>query len=92
MRFEKKGICSVYDNLKDAIYQGDYLQKMKTFWNYFEKFWMSSENFIKTSNINDYQGNKNVLKRTNNGLESYNKRLKGLFCAGTPSLPIFFIQ
>ena len=41
--------------------------------------------FIKTWNINDYQGNKNVFKCTNNGLESYNKCLKGLFRAGTPS-------
>ena len=56
----KKGIPFVQDNLKDAIFQGDDVQKMKTFWNYFDKFWMSSEKFIKTWNINDYQGNKNV--------------------------------
>ena len=62
---------------------------MDIFWNYFEKFWMSSEKFILTWNINDYQGNKNVLKRTNNGLESYNKRLKSLFRAGTPSFADF---
>ena len=85
----KKGIPFVQDNLKDAIFQGDNVQKMKTFWNYFDKFWMSSEKFIKTWNINDYQGNKNVLKRTNNGLESYNKRLKGLFRAGSPSFADF---
>ena len=88
----KNGIPFVQDNLKDSIHQDDDFPKMNTFWNYFENFWMSSEKFIETWNINDYQGNKNILKFTNNGLESYNKRLKGLFCAGTPSLPIFFIQ
>ena len=50
---------------------------------------MSSKNFIKTWNINDYQGNKNLLKRTNNGLESYNKRLKSFFHSGTPSFADF---
>ena len=62
---------------------------MITFWNYFKKYWMSLEKFIKIWNINDYQGNKNLLKRTNNGLESYNKRLKSLFCSGTPSFADF---
>ena len=50
---------------------------------------MSSEKFIKTWNIHDYKGNKNLLKRTNNGLESYNKRLKSLFRSGTPSFADF---
>ena len=85
----EKGILYVKDILKDSIYQGDDNQKMITFGNYFKKYWMSSENFIKTWNINDYQGNKNLLKRTNNGLESYNKRLKSLFCSGTPSFADF---
>ena len=35
------------------------------------------------------KGNKNLLKRTNNGLESYNKHLKSLFCFGTPSFVDF---
>ena len=69
----EKGIPFVKDNLKDAIYDGDDFQKMITFWNYFEKFWMSSEKFIKKLNIHDYKGNKKLLKRTNNGLKSYNK-------------------
>ena len=84
-----KGIPFVKDTLKDSIHEIDDINKMKSFWNYFEKFWMSSENFIKTWNINDYKGNKNLLKRTNNGLESYNKRLKSLFRSGTPSFADF---
>ena len=84
-----KGILFVKDNLKDAIYEGDDKQKMITFWNYFENFWMSSETYIKAWNIYDYQGNKNLLKRTNNGLESYNKRLKSLFRSGTPCFADF---
>ena len=43
----KKGIPVVKDNLKDAINEGDDFQKMITFWNYFEKFWMSSKNLLK---------------------------------------------
>ena len=50
---------------------------------------MSSEKYIKAWNIYDYQCNKNLLKRTNNGLESYNKRLKSLFRSGTPSFADF---
>ena len=62
----EKGIPFVKDNLKDTISEGDDFQKMITFWNYFEKKWMSSEKCIKTWNINDYEGYKNLLKRTNN--------------------------
>ena len=75
-------------SIKNKIYVYGF-QKMITFWNYFQKYWMSSERFIKTWNINDYHGNENLLKHTNNWLESYNKRLKSLFCSGTPSFTDF---
>ena len=50
---------------------------------------MSSSNMIKSWNINDYIGNVNTLKRTNNGLERYNRSMKSLFNAGTPSFADF---
>ena len=86
---EKKGIPFVKDNLKEAIFNNDDAKKMDTYWKYFSKFWMSSTNMIKSWNINDYNGNINTLKRTNNGLERYNRSMKSLFNAGTPSFGDF---
>ena len=37
----------------------------------------------------NYQGNMNVLRRTNNGLERYNLRMKTLFKSGRPSFGQF---
>ena len=65
------------------------LKKMDKFWHYFEKYWMSSEKMIDLWNISNYKGNKNVLKRTNNGLERYNLTMKKLFKSGTPSFAKF---
>lgn len=39
--------------------------------------------------ITYYSGNKNILQCTNNGLERYNKSMKSLFKAGTPSFAKF---
>ena len=50
---------------------------------------MSSSKMIDTWNIFNYQGNLNVLRRTNNGLEHYNLRMKTLFKSGTPSFAQF---
>ena len=44
---------------------------------------------IERWNISKYNGNRNKLKSTNNGLERYNKRMKSLFNAGTPSFADF---
>ena len=44
---------------------------------------------IESWNISNYNGNKNTLKCTNNGLERYNKRMKSLFNTGTPSFADF---
>ena len=84
-----KGIPFVKDNLKDAILEADDRLKMDKFWIYFKRFWMSSDKMIDSWNISNYNGNKNTLKRTNNGLECYNKRMKSLFNAGTPSFADF---
>ena len=77
------------DNLKDALFNDEDVKKMDIYWTYFSKFWMSSSNMIKSWNINDYVGNINTLKRTNNGLERYNRSMKSLFNAGTPSFADF---
>ena len=41
-------------SVKNIIYVFGF-RKMITFWNYFKKYSMSSDRFIKTWNINDYQ-------------------------------------
>ena len=84
-----KGFAFVNDNLKDVIFRDNDSEKLQKFWNYFEKYWMSSNKMIETWNISNYQGNINVLRRTNNGLERYNLRMKKLFKSGTPSLAQF---
>ena len=86
---KKKGISFVKDNLKDAILEDNDSEKMDKFWNYFEKYWMSSQKMIDSWNISNFKGNKNVLKRTNNGLERYNLTMKKLFKSGTPSFAQF---
>ena len=48
-----KEIPFVKDNLNDAICQDDDHNKMDIFWKYFEKYWMTSEEIIKTWNINN---------------------------------------
>ena len=84
-----KGFVFVNDNLKEAIFGEKDSEKLKKFWKYFENYWMSSNKMIETWNISKYQCNKNVVRRTNNGLESYNLRLKKLFKSGTPSFAQF---
>ena len=86
---KSKGIPFVKDNLKDDILEENDSEKMDKFWQYFEKYWMSSEKMIDSWNISNFKGNKNVLKRTNNGLERYNLRMKLLFKSGTPSFAQF---
>ena len=85
----RKGFAFVNDNLKPAILGANDSQKLQKFWDYFEKYWMSSSEMIDTWNIANYHGNLNVLRRTNNGLERYNLRLKTLFKSGTPSFAQF---
>ena len=84
-----KGIAFVNDNLKDDILQDQDAEKLNKFWDYFVNYWMSSNKMIETWNISNYQGNKNVLRRTNNGLERYNLRMKTLFKNGRPSFAQF---
>ena len=43
---KRKGIPFVKDNLKDAVNEDKDFQKMQSFWHYFDKFWMTSENLL----------------------------------------------
>ena len=52
-----KGFVFVNNNLKDAILGANNSEKLQKFWNYFEKYWMSSNKMIDTWNISNYQGN-----------------------------------
>ena len=68
------------------------LEKMDIFWEYFNKYWMSSPSFIFRWNIQHHaQFRKEKIMRTNNGLERYNRSLKELFNNTQPSL-ICFIE
>ena len=66
-------------------------EKWDMFWNtYFIKFWMSSDNYIATWNIADGGKTCNDLQnRTNNPLESYNRKMNGKFSTPHPSFPVF---
>ncbi len=88
-KIRTKGFAFVNDNLKPAILGANDLEKLQKFWNYFEKYLMSSSKMIDKWNISNYQGNLNVLRRTNNGLERYNLRMKTLFKSDTPSFAQF---
>ena len=88
-KIKTKGFVFVNNNLKDAIFKEKDSEKLQKFWKYFENYWMSSNEMIEMWNISNYQGNKNVLRRTNNGLECYNSRFKKLFKSGTPSFAQF---
>ena len=67
-KIKTKGFVFVNNNLKDAIFKEKDSEKLQKFWKYFENYWMSSNEMIEMWNISNYQGNKNVLRRTNNGL------------------------
>ena len=66
------------------------ISKMELFWAYFQRYWLSKPTFINSWNIH-HQGEEKTedMKRTNNGLERYNKTLKALFDNETPSLLTF---
>ena len=64
------------------------LKKWDDFWrDYFIKFWMSSEDFVKTWNIYDEDHDyKDLQIRTSNGLERYNRSINEKFPTPHPSL------
>ena len=60
------------------------IAKWDIFWIYFDKQWMSK---VDNWNICNEDGSyKKFMNRTNNGLESYNRRFNGLFTKLHPSL------
>ena len=66
------------------------MSKMEHFWAYFQRYWLSKPTFINSWNIHHHDEEKSQdMKRTNNGLERYNKTLKALFSDETPSLLTF---
>lgn len=84
---ESKGIPFVQNKMAD--YEDD--KKWDSFWAYFKRVWMKIDEIW---NINDYisKGNVDVyelLNRTNNALERYNKKLKNEI-GTSPSLSHFF--
>ena len=86
---EIKGIPYVRSIVDEGLTTQD-MEKIEVFWTYFKRFWLSKPSFINSWNINHHDEEKTEdLKRTNNGLERYNRTLKSLFSDETPSLLSF---
>ena len=67
-------------------------QKLKKFWNYFEKFWLSNDKRVRSWNVQGLNNEQKLIQnRTNNALECYNRYLKILFNGSHPSLLVFII-
>ena len=61
--------------------EGAYIDKFNTFWNYFQKTWMSTYH-PNTWNIHDILSNEDdnmLINRTNNACESFNRRLLNIY-------------
>ena len=92
---KEKGIPYVRSIVGHDVEEGsEDSKKWDAFWKYFTSFWMSSKEVIATWNIvledsdKDYH---DLQNRTNNGLESYNRRMTELFSSHHPSL-LTFVQ
>jgi len=83
------GIPYVRSIIEEDLSAAD-IAKWDTFWGtYFKKQWMP---ILDSWNICNQDGSyKKFMNRTNNGLESYNKRFNGLFPKHKPSL-IEFVE
>ena len=62
--------------------------KMGQFWKYSKYFWCFDETFITTWNINDPHNAKDLelVSRTNDALERYNRTLNDMFSTAHPTL------
>ena len=82
-------VRSILESNDLNLEQGD-LDKWAQFWEYFESYWCSSEEFMKTWNVRDEDNDDYDLRnRTNNGLERYNRSMNDLFPTPHPSLSLF---
>ena len=87
---ENKGIPFVRSVIETDDLSSEEMSKMEFFWTYFQRYWLSKPTFINSWNIHHHDEEKSQdMKRTNNGLERYNKTLKALFSDETPSLLTF---
>lgn len=82
---EKKGIPYIRANFNEGLEE----PKFDAFWNYFINTWMTQYN---PEDWNIHRGRNNdlsveeVLNRTNNPLERFNKKLNGIFPAKHPTM------
>ena len=87
---ESKGIPFVRSAIETDDLPQEEHERLEQFWKYFKRYWMSSPTFINSWNTNHHSKEKaDDIKRTNNGLERYNKTLKAIFADETPSLLTF---
>ena len=85
-----KGIPYVKSIINPVILDNDddSRVKMGVFWKYFKRFWCSDDKFIATWNINDPQNEEHLelVNRTNNALERYNRTLNEMFSTPHPTV------
>ena len=75
--------------IRDKFHEGDYKANFDSFWKYFLDTWMK---LFKPEhwNINAYsQNSDDVINRTNNPLERFNRKLKNAFPVAHPSMAVF---
>jgi hypothetical protein len=86
----QRGIVYVREIIEEGLSRSE-KRKWKIFWeDYFEKQWIP---LLEVWSLYDPTGNndgvKEIVNRTNNALEKYNRRFNDLFSKGTPSLAEF---
>ena len=87
---KSEGIPHVHSIIETDDLSTEEMSKMELFGAYFQCYWLSKPTFINSWNIYHHDEEKSQdMKRTNNGLERYNKTLKALFADETPSLLTF---
>ena len=89
IEIESKGIPYVNSCVDEGMSDGDKV-KLKAFWEYFKRTWMTGDKFVQSWNIEHQYGElKKEIRRTNNGLERYNRYLNTTFMTNGPSLLTF---
>ena len=77
---ESKGIPYVRSVVETDDLSKEEMEKLEKFWDFFRRYWLSKPSYITSWNISHHCEEKTEdMKRTNNGLERYNKELKALF-------------
>ena len=88
-----KGLMYVKSIVYEYLTEEKDITKWDNFFRYFEFFWLSDDKFINTWNVHedDHDGF-DIINRSNNPLESYNKHMKSVFDNKRPSMNKFIVS